>query len=78
MKIGLIIKDNKLVIKTGPVIKNPITISFNLSKGFDKNIENEIDCIMKRNKPVADHAIENIIRQLLFNPNLGWHFRGFS
>ena len=54
------IEDNKLVI-----IAEPKTFHFDLPKDVDKNLEHEIDFIIKHNEFLAEKTIENEINQLL-------------
>ena len=65
------VKGNKLVIITKLIPINPITISCDLPNNFDNNMKNEFDFSIKSNKFLAEHVIENKIRQILSKYNHG-------
>ena len=60
MAMGVIIKDNKLVI-----IKEPKTIYFDWSRKIDNNLECEINFIIKHIEHLAEHTVKNKISRLL-------------
>lgn len=55
-----IIQDSKVVRITKPKF-----FYFDFPEDVDKNIKNDIDCIVKHHEFLALHIIENEIRQLL-------------
>ena len=67
--MGLIIQNKKFVIITEEITLNSVMVCLDLSKDFDNDIKNEIDIIMQCNKFLAEHAIENTIKQLLSKYN---------
>ena len=58
--MGVYIDDIKHVI-----ITKPKTICFNLTENVDNSLKHEIDFIIKYNKFLAEHRIENEIIRLL-------------
>ena len=59
--MGVFFDENKLVI-----IEEPKTIHIDLHVKINENIENDIRYMVSRNESLADYAIKNQIRQLLF------------
>ena len=59
--MGVFFDENKLVI-----IEEPKTIHIDLHVKINENIENDIRYMVNRNESLADYAIKNQIRQLLF------------
>ena len=53
------------------VIKNPKDFCFDLPKGDDENLKDEIELIMKSNESLAEIIIKNVIEQLLLKHEHG-------